>query len=359
VLTALFEDADLPVTFTASGGDWVPYGIRSNGLPAADWADRILSETGRVYVFGTNGGGSVEYVDQRTSLSILADLNEYIVSGGVQYADTSTEGHHVDIAPGIEWVQQRVPASVKVVYLDTDDGEPVIESPAYSASDAGFPNATGPVVHLYDNAPKDANTADRATDLATAFYRRFKTGGMLARAVGWHSPEMGGSCTAVTWRLVYGMPYTDLEADVFSEIPRAVPDLNITAGDGVRAVRRPSGGVDLIADSGGSGFTIRAFITSATEIATDQNEYGFKQATGDPEPWNWEEKPEGIEGVFYQTMEGGDDTNLYSGVNRANLNGFQPVRLTIGARVILQKVDDAWYLSSVQAIDGECPPEGA
>ena len=136
IVTDLLTIAGLPVTLRANS-EWVPYDVRSRAAPAMQWVDRVLHESGRVYVYGINGGGTVEFADQRRSLDLMADLNPYVITGGVRFAETDQTGHYVDVAPDAAWVNQRIPRSVGVVFRNTEDGEPVNELASYAASDAG------------------------------------------------------------------------------------------------------------------------------------------------------------------------------------------------------------------------------
>jgi hypothetical protein len=122
-----------------------------------------------------------------------------------------------------------------------------------------------------------------------------------------------------------------------------------------------AGTIPSVVDGGGGpgpggGASLRAIVTGRTNYAQDKYRYNFIEATGAAEPDEWVEKDGGVEGVFYSPLEGGGGV-LHSGINRDNLVGFSPVPIEVGATVVLVSAAGAWYLSSIQAIDGSCGGE--
>lgn len=247
ILPDLAEAAGLPLEIEDQDGGHVPYAVMSRGMTAAPWIDEVLAESGRVYVYDTEGNGRAERVDRRNVLAVLLPLNDWIVSGGIRYNSAPIPGHIRDVTLGLQWLAHEVPETVAVRFHFDD----VTEEAVYNAMTAGLhlsdddgdiPVAFGAQKILHDNWAGDGDTARAARRefLAEAYYRRFLAGGMKVRLFGWHSPPMGGSCQSVTWRLWNGEPYTDLVADYNADILGfGRTDLSVTVqGD---RVYRPSG----------------------------------------------------------------------------------------------------------------------
>lgn len=363
-LSQLLAGAGLPVSIVGQSADWMPYDVRSRASAAVAWADRILRETGRVYVYGIDGSGTVEFDDQRRSLDIMDGLNAYLMTGGVRYASTLLTGHYVDVAPDAAWVNHRVPSSVSVIFRNTPSGVPEIVSASYSATDAGFSSASGEPVYLHDNAPTDeAETQGRADALAEAFYRRFKAGGVIARLSGWHAPQMGGSCRVVTWRLFNGLPITDIDSDPFADAAAApVPRIAVTAGGGLRSHARPDGGIDVVGDVSRE---LWVRITAAEQVSYGQWEY------------EWVEVEPGSAAGVYDDAVGGKTSEsdglarngveapnqnpgvLGNGIDTANIPaGFAPVPIGVGAVVKIEgpfgDPTPYWLMAVSTHVDGSC-----
>ena len=104
----------------------------------------------------------------------------------------------------------------------------------------------------------------------------------------------------------------------------------------------------------------RAIITGRFAEGGSRWRYEVRFAVGPHSPDGWELDPDSVPFSAYQPLEGeAVPGTLASGINTNNLQGFIPVSLPVGAKVIVDRVDGEWYIRATQAIDGSCPDGGA
>lgn len=101
----------------------------------------------------------------------------------------------------------------------------------------------------------------------------------------------------------------------------------------------------------------RAIIQSGASNPDGTAQYECVFASGGPVPASWVAETGEVVTVYH--LIAGTYGGLYaSGVDVAGADPFRPVRLADGTRILIQRVDGAWYVQATQALDGECPPSG-
>jgi hypothetical protein len=379
ILLDLFQDAALPVSFADSDEGWQPFEVHAKGDPATVWIDDLLAETGRIYVYGIDGSGVVQHIDNVNSFATLLAFSEYVQSGGVGYLSTFISDHTADVSPGLGWIRREVPFDVRVVRHGQQDetAEPTIFTPNYSAASIGLSQAIGDPATLHDNYPfidpddpVTSGTLDaRAEELALAFYRRYRSGSLRAVLAGFHNPTLGGGCQRVTWRLENGIPFTDIEADLDNPLfgfRRPMSPVS-EAGTMQKGVR-PTGKEYF--EVGGVG-RIKAVLGAATLVGGGvftKWSYDWQQVRP-VGGGGWVVDADGLNsstsGPAYNNTEKRTTVTsgrTGSGISLAELPGtFSPVPMS-GAVVTLERqvptegadTDPWWSFDGTAEIDGEC-----
>lgn len=190
-----------------------PFDMRVQGTSAAVALDRMLAESGRVFVFGVNGVNAVENVDQREVSQVLTTVRERILTGGVRYATPTAIGDTFlnEVSPLAVWASQEVPVQV-AVSMPTLDGTTPANDPTvkrsiatYNAVSAGVSSGLDATRDIPDSMPvldPDSLTAAELARIelrAEEYYRRFVAGAMDVWCAGIIVPNLGGSCQEITW----------------------------------------------------------------------------------------------------------------------------------------------------------------
>lgn len=237
-----------------------PFDMRVQGTSAAVALDRMLAESGRVFVVGVDGVHAVENVDQRQGSQVLTTVRERILTGGVRYATPTSIGDTFlnEVSPLAVWASQEVPVQV-AISMPTLDGttpanDPTVKRIIATNNAATFSLSSGldttrdipdsmPV--LDPDAPSEAELA-RVELRAEEFYRRYVAGAMDVWCAGIVVPSLGGSCQEITWffdnirgartRLV-----SRFDLDLLGD---DAPPPMVNAGRGIQIVRRPGGDVE-------------------------------------------------------------------------------------------------------------------
>lgn len=237
-----------------------PFDLRVQGTSAAVALDRMLAESGRVFIVGIDGVDVVENVDQREVSQVITTVRERILTGGVRYATPTAIGDSFinEVSPLAVWASQEVPVVV-VVSMPTLDGTTTSNDPtvkrltaAYNAVSAGVTSGLDATRDIPDSMPvldpDDPSSAElaRVELRAEEYYRRFVAGAMDVWCAGIVVPNLGGSCQEITWFFdnVRGAR-TRLVSDFdLALLGDEDPPLMVNAGPGVQVVRRPGGDVE-------------------------------------------------------------------------------------------------------------------
>lgn len=255
--------ADAGLTFSVAAGSersTNPFDLRVRGLSASVALDRLLAESGRVFVFGFDGVSTVEDIDKREVLQVLTTVRERIITGGVGYATPTSVGDTFvnETSPLSIWSSQEVPVTVAVSFptLDgtTPANDPTVKRIVATNNAATFSLNAGldAVRDVPDSMPivdpDEVSGAElaRVEFRALQFYRRYVAGSMDVWIAGIVTPTMGGSCQELTWyfdaiRAVRTRARADFNLDLYGD---ESPESGIMAGTGVQIVRRAGGNVE-------------------------------------------------------------------------------------------------------------------
>lgn len=288
--SALASAAGLTWTVTSAVTGRYPVDVRCNGLPAAQWIDALLAESGRVYVLKIDGSVSVEFVDVRSVFDVLSPLSPKIIHGGVRYARGSAPTTFLgDSSPVATWSAQEVPATVRVVFPSVRRSVHAYNDPwvhkrtaAYTASDAGLVAGNETVREIHDNWPvlnPDSISAPeiaRAEAIAQDFYRRYRAGALEVLVAGIVSPLLGGACQEVEW-ICDGMGFMTVLRSRFDwpgyGFEPASP--GVLGGDATLITRRASGFVQVV--HMGEARLVRGKITArATAVEAQASDHLYK-----------------------------------------------------------------------------------
>lgn len=252
--------ADAGLTFSVAAGSersTNPFDLRVQGLSASIALDRLLTESGRVFILRFDGVSTVENVDQRQVTQVLTTVRERIITGGVGYATPAAIGDAfiTEISPLAIWSSQEVPVTVAVSFptLDgtTPANDPTVKRIVATNNAATFSLSAGldAVRDIPDSMPivdpDEVSGAElaRVEFRALQYYRRYVAGSMDVWIAGIVTPTMGGSCQELIWyfddiRGVRTRARADFNLDLYGD---ELPESGIMAGTGIQIVRRPGG----------------------------------------------------------------------------------------------------------------------
>lgn len=259
---------NLGETITISGawaGSSKPINVIGEGVQIASLIDEMCAETGRVLGLSLSGLASINYIDAAKVTALIVAKSDRLVSGCAFYAPVSAglTGHLREITPLTIWSVNEIPNTTRVTFPGFSAAS-VERSDDYSvagitATTAGLTGKSGNQHWIQHHAPalrgssgaiiNNTELDARATDLTTAYFRRFKAGGMDAIFAGIIDHTASQSAQTAEWILdgiggFHTRVYQELNDPIYGLVPR-MPDSMIRASGAIRAMPASGGGVIL------------------------------------------------------------------------------------------------------------------
>lgn len=260
--------SNLGETITITGawaGSSKPVNVVGEGVPIARLIDEMCAETGRILGLSLSGSAAINYIDSTKVTSVISSNISRLISGCAYYAPVgaSLSGHLREVTPLTIWSVNDIPNTTRVTFPGFSAAS-IERSDDYStsgitATTAGLTGKTGYQYWIQHHAPairgstgaiiNNAELDARATDLTTAYFRRFKAGGMDAIFEGIIDHTASQSAQTAEWVLdgiggFHTRIYQDLNDPIYGLIHR-MPDTMIRATGAIRASPAACGGVIL------------------------------------------------------------------------------------------------------------------
>lgn len=259
---------NLGETITISGawaGTSKPVNVIGEGVQIASLIDEMCAETGRVLGLSLSGSAAINYIDAAKVTALIVANSSKLVSGCAYYAPVSAglTGHLREITPLTIWSVNEIPNTTKVSFpgfsaacIERSDDYNVS---GITATTAGLTGKSGNQHWIQHHAPalrgssgaiiNNTELDARATDLTTAYYRRFKAGGMDAIFAGIIDHTASQSAQTAEWILdgiggFHTRVYQELNDPIYGLVPR-MPDSMIRSSGAIRVMPAACGGVIL------------------------------------------------------------------------------------------------------------------
>jgi len=259
---------NLGETITISGswaGTSKPINVIGEGVQIASLIDEMCAETGRVLRMSLAGAASINYIDANKVTALITANLSRLMTGCAFYAPVSAglTGHLREVTPITIWSVNDIPNTTKVSFpgfsaasIERSDDYNVS---GISATTAGLTGKTGNQHWIQHHAPalrgssgaiiNNTELDARATDLTTAYFRRFKAGGMDAIFEGIIDHTASQSAQTAEWVLdgiggFHTRIYQELNDPIYGLVPR-MPDAMIRSSGAIRVMPAACGGVIL------------------------------------------------------------------------------------------------------------------